>query len=244
MVEYEDHVVIKTPEGVDLELTLAGVGSRFTSALVDLAIQSLLLLALFVVFAVGGFGSLGGVAVFTVVGFAVFAGYDILFEVFSSGKTPGKRLNGLRVVRDDGRPVGFLTSTVRNVLRLVDILPSAYLVGIISILVTRQNQRIGDVAAGTIVVRERRATQPLPRAARSVQAPAPVAWDLSALTADDLVAVRLFLERRHELDWNVRSARAQELARALLPKVAGVPSSYTAEQFLEQVAAAKGGRAS
>src|SRR5207253_9899772 len=150
-------ITLATPEGVHLELTLAGVGSRFAAALVDLAIQ----IALLIVIAVVGFVVIGGrsgfeVAAVTILSFLVFAAYDILFEVFASGRTPGKRLNGLRVVRTDGSPVGFFTSAVRNVLRLADLLPGMYLAGIVSILVTRRNQRLGDLAAGTLVVRERR----------------------------------------------------------------------------------------
>src|SRR5947209_19253285 len=89
-----------------------------------------------------------------VISFALITFYDIFFEGFQSGRTPGKRLNGLRVVRVEGHPVNFLTSAVRNVIRPVDFLPTAYLLGAVVILATRKNQRIGDVIAGTLVVRE------------------------------------------------------------------------------------------
>ena len=112
-MQYEDRITIPTPEGVHLELALAGVGSRFASAIVDFVIQAALLIAVFVggivVFGSGGFT----VAAITVTSFFVLAAYDILFEVFASGRTPGKGLNGLRVVRTDGSPVGFFTSAVR-----------------------------------------------------------------------------------------------------------------------------------
>src|SRR5207253_4643105 len=130
--------------------------SRFASAVVDFVIQAALLVAILV----GGRVLAGGggavLAILTVASFLVVAAYDIVFEVFASGRTPGKGLNGLRVVRTDGSPVGFFTSAVRNVLRLADLLPGMYLAGIVSILVTRRNQRLGDLAAGTLVVRERR----------------------------------------------------------------------------------------
>src|SRR5207244_5481193 len=90
------------------------------------------------------------------------------FDVGAARRTRGKLVNGLRVVRIDGSPVTFFTSAVRNVLRLVDILPGMYLVGIAAILVTRQNQRLGDVAAGTLVVRER-TEQPALRGFRGPQ---------------------------------------------------------------------------
>src|SRR5437868_3232179 len=163
-MEYEDRLTIATPEGVDLELTLAGVGSRFASAIVDYLIQAAIIIGLGLVLGLGaglspdasGFAA----ALWTVLAFLLFVGYDIAFEVLASGRTPGKRMNGLRVVREDGGPVTFPISAVRNVLRIVDILPGTYLVGMVSILVARRNQRLGDFAAGTLVVRERKVAPP------------------------------------------------------------------------------------
>src|SRR5579859_1276777 len=156
---FEDRLTLDTPEGVQLELTLAGVGSRFTAALVDYLIQGVILLALGLVlgYGVGVDPGAGGfaLAIFSICFFLVFTGYDVSFEVLNAGRTPGKRLNGLRVVRESGAPVTFATSAVRNVLRLIDILPGWYIVGIASILITGRNQRLGDLAAGTVVVRDR-----------------------------------------------------------------------------------------
>jgi uncharacterized RDD family membrane protein YckC len=244
-VEYEDRVRIATPEGVDLELTLAGVGSRFSAALIDFLIQIALLIALAVAFfltdAFGGWGD----ALFTVLGFLVFAGYDVLFEVFASGRTPGKRLNGIRVVRLDGSPVRFLTSATRNVLRLIDI-QFLYLVGIVCILVTSRNQRLGDLAAGTLIVRERLGgarPDAFAKAAPQTPSPSPTgdwkAWDVGGVTADELVAVRSFLERRHELTVEARSQLAGELAEGLRRKVPGLVEDGSPETFLESLVAAK-----
>ena len=243
-MQFEDRITIATPEGVHLELTLAGVGSRFAAALVDLAVQ----IALLIVIAAVGFGVFAptgvGVAAVTVLSFLVFAAYDILFEVFASGRTPGKRLNGIRVVRTDGSPVGFFTSAVRNVLRLADLLPGMYLAGIVSILVTRRNQRLGDLAAGTLVVRERRpslgwqAPPPTPRAPDAQW----LSWDVSAVSAAELAAVRRFLDRRNELTSGARYELALKLAQPLRSKVPGVPDDVRGERFLEQLAAAKAAR--
>ena len=239
-MELDDRITIATPEGVDLELMLAGVGSRFVSALVDLAIQIALLVGVTgLAVAVRAFGSGFGAAFALIAAFFVFAAYDVLFEVFAAGRTPGKRVNGLRVVRIDGSPVTFFTSAVRNVLRLVDILPGMYLVGIAAILVTRQNQRLGDVAAGTLVVRER-TEQP---ALQGLRAPQPLpstnAWDATGVTADELAAVRSFLARRFELTWEARYRLAADLAGALRPKVVGAPENLGSEAFLEKLAVAK-----
>ncbi len=237
-MEYEDRVRIETPEGVDLELTLAGVGSRFVAALVDLAIQFTTVLAAAYTFF--RFDPLGfGGAVFSIVLFLVIFGYDVLFEVFASGRTPGKRLTGLRVVRSGGQPVNFLTSAIRNVVRLIDLQPGfSYLVGIGSILATRRNQRLGDLAAGTLVVRERQPARARSAALRSAGAET-VAWDVSAVTADDVGAVRSFLERRDDLEAGARADVARSLAVALRRKVGGAPASLADESFLEDLAAAK-----
>jgi uncharacterized RDD family membrane protein YckC len=238
-MEYEDRLTIATPEGVDLELTLAGVGSRFASALIDYLIQAAIIIALSLVLGLGvglSPGSSGfAAALWTVLAFLLFVGYDITFEVLSSGRTPGKRLNGLRVVREDGGPVTFPISAVRNVLRIIDILPGTYLVGIASILVARRNQRLGDLAAGTLVVRERKVTPPplwLP--AR----PAP-ALDTSGIDQLELAAVRSFLARRYELTADARIQLAAELAAKLRPKVGGAVADAPDEVFLERIALSK-----
>jgi uncharacterized RDD family membrane protein YckC len=249
-VEYEDVMTIQTPEGVDLMLTLAGVGSRFASAMVDYLIQVALLLALALLLfggvSLGGGNSGAGalLAVYFIVSFLVFVGYDITFEVLNSGQTPGKRLNGLRVVRSEGQPVNFITSAIRNVLRVIDWLPFSYAAGAVSILVTSHNQRLGDLAAGTIVVRARKPARASVVAATStVPLPADLAaWDTTAITAEELAAVRSFLERRNDLELGPRNALAATLASGLRGKVAGVPPEYGGERFLEALAAAKGAR--
>ena len=244
-MEYEDRLTIETPEGVDLELTLAGVGSRFPSALVDFLIQVVILIALAVVLKVGfGLSPAGGwgLAVWVVLSFALFLGYDIGFEVLNSGRTPGKRLNGLRVVREDGSPVTLPSSAVRNVLRLIDILPAWYLVGMTSIFVTRRNQRLGDLAGGTLVIRDRKR---LPAELRLPQStvPPPATWDTSAIGPQELEAVLAFLARRDDLTPDARLQVATELATRLRPKVGGPVGGETAELFLERLAVAKRERA-
>ena len=237
-MRYDDTITVPTPEGVDFELTLAGAGSRFVSALVDLAIQFVLLGATFL--AVGPIGGFGDAAA-AIISFVVVLGYDVVFEVFASGRTPGKRLNGLRVVRSGGEPVGFLTSALRNVLRLVDFLPFAYVIGAVSILWTRRNQRLGDLAAGTLVVRERVAKRTDAPAARH-QPIETMTWDTSAVTAEEIAAVRRFLERRTQIEHQARLELGRTLAERLRPKVGGVTGDLTAEHFLALLASAKAAR--
>ncbi len=167
LVSYEDRISIPTPEGVELELVLAGVGSRLVGSLVDFLIKAVLLFALWLVSAVAAEDAGGFFIALTIIAsFLVFWAYDVAFETLASGRTPGKRAAGLRVVRMGGEPVGFLASAVRNLLRLVDMQPGfLFAVGAITILFSQRNQRLGDLAAGTLVVRERLAPLPAVRPA-------------------------------------------------------------------------------
>ena len=246
--EYDDRLTISTPEGVELTLTLAGVGSRFIAAIVDAVIQwGLIAAAGVLLFSTDGLG-LGentAAAIFALVFFLLLFGYDVAFEVLASGRTPGKRWNGLRVVRVGGQPIGFLASTIRNLLRVVDLLPAAYLVGITSIFVTRKNQRLGDIVAGTLVVRERRSAAQTPGTLASSGRPASEAlatWDTSAITSVELGAVRDFLDRRGAIAPEARRSVAATLEARLRPKVAGVPDDLHGERFLEELAAVKASR--
>lgn len=250
---YEDRISIATPEGVDLQLTLAGLGSRAVARIVDQLIQTGVLIAVALLAALaGGDGSVVG-ALFLVVLFLVQFGYDVLFETLASGRTPGKRWSGLRVVRSDGGPVGFVPSAVRNLVRLVDFLPGVYAVGMAAVLASRRNQRLGDMAAATLVVRERHggrrpAHAPTTTATTASGTWTPtaeagaVAWDVSAVTADELATVRRFLDRRSGLTADARARLAGELAARLRPKVVGPPPDQAPEAFLEALAAAKTAR--
>ena len=238
-----------TPEGVTLEVTLAGVGSRFTAGVIDQVLRTLLLVALVILMAFldDSSGTSGGVFfAFLLVGvFLVQFFYDVLFETMAAGRTPGKRWTGLRVVRVGGGPVGFVASALRNILRIVDALPGFYLVGILCVMFTRNNQRLGDLAAGTIVVRERAQTtalpqpsQPAPETAREETA----LWDVSAISTEEMATVRRFLDRRPTLTPEARDRLAREIATRLGPKVVGPPRQWQPEAFLEYLVTAKAAR--
>src|SRR5918992_3138493 len=148
-MELEDRLTITTPEGVELDLQLAGLGSRFMAQLLDLLIKAMSILLIALTLSIAG---LTGVAIMLPAFFLVVYAYDVVFETFANGRTPGKRASRLRVVRVGGEPVDFMTSAIRNVLRLIDGAPLGYIPGVISILMTKRNQRLGDLAAGTIVL--------------------------------------------------------------------------------------------
>jgi uncharacterized RDD family membrane protein YckC len=240
-VGFDDRLAIATPEGVEVELTLAGVGSRFIAGGIDFTIQVVVIIALSVLLQPAGDA---GFAIFTSGVFALIFFYDVLFEVLARGRTPGKGVTGLRVVGPGGRPIALVRSAVRNILRIIDILPGFYAVGMTVIFITPRNQRIGDVVAGTHVVRERHGdTYEPPLLWLPQDTSAAATWDVSAVSADEVATIRSFLERRDALRPGPRLTLAGPLAAGLRPRVPGVPPSMGDEAFLELLVAVKAERA-
>ncbi len=240
MDDYQDRVTITTPEGLEVALVLAGPATRIIAALVDLLIK--LVAASFVVsIAVGiGYAILGdaGAAIALAVGaFGFLFLWDPWLEQVTDGRPPGKSMLGLRVVRDDGGRVDLASSLVRNLLRIVEY-PLLYLPGIAMLLVHPRHQRIGDLAAGTYVVREHR---PVARAsARPAVAPPagdPVpALDLVALDAHDRATVRRFATQAGTLPDGDRARLATLIAGPLRRRVGGVPPGTADEELVLAVA--------
>src|SRR3954468_13122359 len=201
-MEYEDRRTIATPEGVDLELPLAGVGSRFIGLLLDTLIQMTAVTIAIVAFLVAG--SELGAAIVSSGSVLLILGYYTIFKVAGGGRTPGKRAAGVRVVMDAGGPVGLRASLIRNIIRLLEGFATLYIPAIISVLASRDNQRLGDHAAGTLVIRDPRGGPPLPDAEPRIDPGAYVTWDVTGVSDDDVAAVRSFLARRSELDGNAR----------------------------------------
>ncbi len=237
-----EKLTIDTPEQIALELPLAEVGSRSLALAIDTIIQA----AVFVALLLTGSGvfpaieRLGASAVWWVPAllllavFVLFYGYFLLFEALDHGRTPGKRLVGLRVIADDGRPMAVQQAVVRNLVRIVDSLPGGYGIGIVAALLSPRAQRLGDMAAGTVVVREPRmsvvdtaATPPQPRAAR---------LGASRLEADEIRVVETFLQRRDGMDPDVRERAAAAIAARIRHRLSLSPGG-SAEALLEQVLA-------
>jgi uncharacterized RDD family membrane protein YckC len=231
-MEYEDRITIPTPEGVSLEMTLAGLGSRIVAGGVDLVLKAILVVPVLIVL-VALFNDLAYAVAIPLTGLLMI-GYDVAFETLAGGRTPGKRWSGLRVVRSSGRPVDLLASAIRNVLRLVDGLPLSYVPTFISILVTKRNQRPGDLAADTVVIRDRRGVDRVKptQAPSALVAGAGATWDVSAIPADEVATVRAFLERREGLTKDARVRVAKRLDGALRPRVAGA-DEWAPERVLE-----------
>jgi uncharacterized RDD family membrane protein YckC len=256
-MKFGDQLSIETPELVTLEFPLAGIGSRFIAILIDYALQ----LAGFVVLILGAmlflpsmqkFESAGAkwvVAVMVLIPFLLQWGYFTLFEGLSHGQTPGKRVAKIRVIQQSGRAITIFESLSRNLVRVIDFLPTFYVVGTISIFITKRNQRLGDLVAGTLVVHEgqtrdaaplgntRLFTQTAPLAPAAPRVTTIPADALSRLGLADLQAIEAFLERRLDMALDVRQSLAARLvastaARMHLPP----PANMHPETFLEEAA--------
>jgi uncharacterized membrane protein SpoIIM required for sporulation/uncharacterized RDD family membrane protein YckC len=226
-------IEVETPELVVFSYTIAGVGSRALAAIIDSLISLALILAVVLGLAVisprtpstvapGAFEAWAA-AILVLAMFCVLWGYYVLFEGLADGQTPGKRLLRLRVVRDGGYSVTFGASAVRNLVRIVDMQPALfYAVGIVSIIFSRSGKRLGDIVAGTIVVREGLVRQiaPVPLDT-DVDAPAAVE---TVLTEDEYTVLERFMERRSALDPSRRTALAAQLAKRL---TRAIPSDDT-----------------
>jgi len=245
-VDLDDRITIPTPEGVELDMQLAGLASRFLAGVTDLIIQLLLVVVLALVMGAVTGGGPADLAAFLVGVFLIWFGYPIGFEVLGRGRTPGKRATHLRVVREDGSAVDLQASAIRNFMRLLDGLIFLYIPTIIMIPISRRNQRPGDWAAGTLVIRE----QPRPPVYAPSRPRAPEMieswqnWDVAAVTDADIATVRRFLERRDTLDGRARAELAKRMAAGLAAKVAGAPRDGSAEGFLETLVEAKSRRSS
>jgi len=236
-------LTIDTPEQTALEYPIAGLGSRFIAILADTAIQVILAFLVIIVAGIVGigmaaFGGLGPqwvVAIVVVLLFLLNSGYFALFEIFWNGQSPGKRYTQVRVIKDDGRPIGAYEAIVRNALRLVDMLPAMYGVGLVSIFLSGQSKRLGDFVAGTVVVHEKTLEGVRPYAETKIDETLPPI-DVSQVTLEEIRLIETFLNRRDSLEPVVRTNMAMQIANRLADKmqvkIYGWPRT---ERFLEAV---------
>jgi uncharacterized RDD family membrane protein YckC len=235
-----EHLSIDTPEQIALEFPLAGVGSRFLAIAFDTLLQAIVGASLGIAAGVVGLAvtavnrSAGPwVLAGALLGFfVVYTGYFAAFEALWRGQTPGKRLVGLRVMDVSGSPVTVYAAILRNVIRIVDQLPGIYAVGIVSVLVTSRHQRLGDLAAGTVVVHERTETLVVPSTAAPVGAP----MGAHQLTADDLFLMESFLRRRGDLDPMLRLDTARRIVQRMAAKLR-IETVDDEERLIERLAA-------
>jgi uncharacterized RDD family membrane protein YckC len=263
----EDRYVTPTPEGVSMDVVLAGIGSRFLACVLDSILLAIVLvvvnIALYAGFTTNTRSDKILAAGFSLLSFLlIFVGYFIICEMLWSGRSIGKRAAGIRVVSTTGAAEGFWSILLRNIARLIDFLPAFYIVGSISILASGNNQRIGDMLAGTIVIRERHAadrmqavsmsaarqswTTPVYGSAPSWTGPplsdALATWDVSLVSDAEVALIRQFLSRRWEYNKESRERLAAQLMERIEPRVAGANGDMTPEEFLFSVSKVKAAR--
>jgi len=266
-IETEETLIIETPERVPLAFALASIGNRFLAVAIDHFIQYLSIFT--VAWAFVNFSGVGGLgmsdspsqffdempkwtmALLIVVLFLIFAGYFIVFEWLWNGQTPGKRLLKLRVIREDGRPITLWEAIARNLLRIFDAVPGfilpVYSIGLISIFLSSRDQRVGDMFAGTVVVRERldeaptfaeTFSNPVSDAAfRRVQKRTEFQANINLLTESEIEVVESFLRRRWDLTERQRLWMGWRVALPIMYKLK--PNydlqTFTYEGFLEEI---------
>lgn len=267
IIETEETLIIETPERVPLEFALASIGNRFLAVAIDHFIQYL---SIFIIaWAVISLGNIGGgagadspeqffaempkwtLALLILGVFLIFASYFILFEWLWNGQTPGKRLLKLRVIREDGRPLTLWEAIARNLLRICDAVPGfvlpVYSVGLIVIFLSSRDQRLGDIFAGTVVIRER--TDEVPTFAETfsnpvsdtafsrVQKPVNTNANVSSLNEKEVEVVESFLRRRWDLTDRQRLWMAWRIALPLMYKLKPNYNvdDFTYEGFLEEI---------
>lgn len=255
----DDRVSLHVPEQVEVSYELAGLGSRFLAAVIDASIFTAAVAVIgFAAWAIRSYAT-GDPFVSAFTGWVVFGAwillgiaYNVYYELAAEGKTPGKRATGLRVISTEGAAVSFEQAAVRNILRIVDWLPVFYGAGVVSLLATGRNQRLGDLAAATMVVKERledvEEDVPLSHPTSRVP-PAPLPPEVSeelmhtvragvrTVTREEEKTIRRFLERRFDLAPDARRRLATRLADALRQRFPGLDPSRlpNPESFLEVI---------
>ena len=256
----DDSLRIDTPENVVFGYRVAGIGSRFLAALIDSvlivvleAVVNLALLLLVLNLFRSAISAEDNAALawllglFGLIGFAFLWGYYIFFELLWNGQSPGKRWQGLRVLRMDGTPITLSESIIRNLVRLVDFLPVYYGVGVVVMFINSQSRRLGDLAAGTVVVHDRAAVTLESLAAAPLRlnpALTPTVsggqWPVERLTSRDLEMAEDFLRRRDTLA--NRAELARRIAQALLARMGADPAiaeRVPGEVLIQEILAAR-----
>ena len=228
----DEDMVVATPELVAFSYEIAGIGSRFVAALLDLLVALAIFIALGATAAyaanVTGNATLF-ILLFVLGSFALTYGYFWASEYAFNGQTLGKRAARLRVVGTNGEPLSFSQAGIRNLIRFIDFLPGWYAAGLVCLFINGRGQRLGDLAAGTVVVRERRRVRlqdlPVATAEPGRPAPPPPAGAVWGPTVEDATTKRflaLYVSRRSVLDPATRARLAsyvEPLLRRAVPDV-------------------------
>jgi uncharacterized RDD family membrane protein YckC len=239
---------VRTPESIAFTYELAGLGTRFLAVALDLAIQVALITAIFwglVLLGTHGHtvvhpshraasAAARSIAIALIVGivFLVFFGYFILFEAFWNGQTPGKKLLGIRVIRDGGYPIDFGAAAIRNLIRVGEAAVGFYALSAAASILSPENKRLGDLAAGTIVVREAKAP-----GLASVVADAANVPRSALLTDEEHTLIERFVARRASLSPEARTRIAGQIAQRVRSRVSYDLQSLPDEELLIRLSA-------
>lgn len=239
-MQSDERLKIDTPEQITLELPVAGIGGRFLALTIDTVLQAALFMVSLVALTAGPrtFAPLRlvGPAVAVLFAFCVYWGYFAVFEIVWSGQTPGKRIVGIRVVHESGRPIRGYEAIGRNVLRVIDFLPALYGVGLIVMMLNRYSRRIGDYVAGTLVVYDTSHHETPPDWHDAISGAVPSSR-LTQVTAEELALIEAYLRRRSDLDSLVRENMADQIAHRVTQRTGVVREpDQSADAFLEIVA--------
>lgn len=249
----QEQMELKTPEYVSLTFQLAGLGSRAAAFLIDqvilIVINILILIATY--FAIRGMSNLAffrydnllPLAITIIALFVINGGYFLAFEFFSGGRTIGKKLIGIRVLQENGHSITLLSSFIRNLLRIVDALPVSYLLGIILIFFHPRHKRLGDLAAGTIVVHEGKAKRKnkLSPIGKEIQLRGLSKddltiedWTIKSFNVKDWQLIRTYASRLLTLSSKEKRDLTKQISGILLPK-AGIDAAGKNEPELENI---------
>jgi len=221
----DDHLTIDTPEQIQLEFPLAGIGSRFLAIFIDTLVQLFFTIAATVVLVTTApyLREMGrprflrwlspnwALALVVFFLFGLYWGYFAFFEIIWRGQTPGKRLVKIRVIKESGRPINAFEAIARNLMRAIDYLPSMYVVGLVTMMISRQNRRLGDYVAGSVVVHDKIPELVRPDWSTTAQLASSDAA-ISRITPEELVLIETYLQRRWDLDPAVRMDTAEKIA--------------------------------
>ena len=237
-----DQYTLETPENIEVNFDIAGLGTRFCALFADYLFMGLIVAALAilaVMLEIGMPREMRGADLWIlafVVGciLTVMTGYFIVFEWLMRGQTPGKKMMKIRVIRDDGTPVTIHEVLIRNIVRLVDAIPGFYAVGVLFMFPSRLSKRLGDIAAGTIVIKEEQLNYSASEDRRRVLHLEPVDRINAELAPAERRLISGFLQRRAELLPRARQQLAERLAMPLYEKYRGEFTS--AEDYLVRLA--------
>ncbi|MEH1907322.1 MAG: RDD family protein [Nostoc sp.] len=247
-MRFFNRITFQTPESVELEFTLAGIGNRALALLIDYTVLAVTLLVFFLtwtVFSTQLFNffeaqNLGIwlIAIFFIIAFAIYISYFVFFETLWFGQTPGKRIAKIRVVRDDGRLIGLQQATLRALLRPFD---ETLFIGAFLIMFGRQEKRLGDLAAGTIVIQTQTTTASailmISEQAKVLHEQLVQIADLSSLMPDDFAVIREYLQRRAAMSLKPRALLSLKLAEQVVSiiNLEKLPEAVTPDVFLEAI---------